>query len=92
MKAVVWASTIQMFLMFTGVIVLAAKAIVDLGGWGPAFEIIRAGHRTNHFKSVLCIEYPGWLKYDYHNSNHVEHVEYILKLIRYGLLVPIIMH
>ena len=49
MKAVVWSDTIQMFLMFAGVILLFFKSVVDLGGFKTAFSIIYEGGRLDQF-------------------------------------------
>ena len=50
MKAVFWASTVQIAVMFAGVIVLCFKAMADIGGWSKAMEIVVAGGRASNFE------------------------------------------
>ncbi|KAK2141143.1 hypothetical protein LSH36_1154g00088 [Paralvinella palmiformis] len=49
MKAVFWASTIQIGIMFAGIIILCFKAMSDIGGWGRAMEIVHQGGRASNF-------------------------------------------
>ncbi|ELT91924.1 hypothetical protein CAPTEDRAFT_52554, partial [Capitella teleta] len=49
MKAVLWADTIQMVVMFAGLFALLICSVIAVGGFGPIWEVASRGQRLDMF-------------------------------------------
>ena len=52
MKAVVWADTLQMLIMFAGQLAILVQVSTRMGGLGEVFRIAQEGGRINLYEWV----------------------------------------
>lgn len=62
MKAVLWTDTVQMFILFAGVLAIDIRGLITIGGWGEMWEIAKAGERTSffNFDPNPTVRYSFW--------------------------------
>ena len=53
MKAVVWADTLQMTIVYVGMLTILIEGCIVLGGFGKAWEIADKGGRVVFFELVI---------------------------------------
>ena len=58
LKAVLWADTVQMFIMMAGILAILIKGCITLGGIGNVWAMAEQGGRINFNKWVFIGLFP----------------------------------